>query len=156
MTEESILLKMMDEREAAYAQLTSDILDQLQNLLEGVEEVLDPEIVEWLEWKDVVLAGDVLTLAGIVHSENEDELESEEDFINHIVRVGIPLSLAETGTVEEIVNYLNEQSPGSIHEPRSSLQPPEVENEISVAGLTENQVDELIFHELNTSRGKVH
>lgn len=115
-------------RDVTFYKHTIQILEMIPNVLEGIIHYL--EIEEEAEqgnliWEDIArfdsekLDGGFLMLVGVISYHpgesvdlaDNDPIEITEDtaeYFKRIVRVGIPFSLASSGSVEEIVEFLEE------------------------------------------------
>lgn len=113
----SNLRELFNQREFAYLTLSQDILDEIgPTVLDAALEMLNIED-EDVSWEDVQLVDDVITLVAFVlyrpgdiaiTEAKEKVLITEEnmDIYKRIIRIGVPLNIAETGTKEDIITFL--------------------------------------------------
>jgi len=119
MTEPKSLELHFLKRYQEYLIHTQDILTQIPNVLEAITRTLVDEQYTTLQWEDAQYSADdgILILIGNVKVEIGDDIQlddgrkvavTEENVstLRRIVRVGIPMDLAEHGSVEDIQDYL--------------------------------------------------
>jgi len=113
----STIRELFNQREFAYLTLSQDILDEIgPTVLDAVIEMLNLDD-EDVSWEDIQLIDDVITLVAFVLyrpgdiatiETKEKVLITEEtvDIYKRVIRIGIPLDVAETGTKENIITFL--------------------------------------------------
>lgn len=112
---------LFTERESVYAEYSNDILKAIaKNVIPAVLEILDlsDNELEKLEWKTVQLQEDHVILNGIIGYKEGDVITDGKMtvtldtamalLLDKMIRVGIPLHLAETGSRSDIITHLRE------------------------------------------------
>lgn len=112
---------LLKKRSAAYVVHNKRILKALENnVIPAILEMLELSSNEFdkLEWTNVHLQDDHIVLSGIIRY-NEGDVISDGDttvtldttmalILDKMIRVGVPLKLAETGTKSEVYDHLFE------------------------------------------------
>ena len=114
----SDLKKLFDYRLDKYKQTTEKILQTIPNVMEGVLGALAEDESSTLEWEDIQFEPDedLLILIGFIQLKIGERVKLESgreihvtdenvEKFRRIVRVGIPLDLAENGSVEEVSKF---------------------------------------------------
>ena len=115
------LSTLFEERDEQFAEITAEIFDRIPNVLEGVYTFLVQANEGYengtVSWEDVFLLDNVLTLIGIVSYKPGTEFvlegkpvevtEANSAYFQRIIRMGIPLNVAEEGTVEDILEFFS-------------------------------------------------
>ena len=149
----SKLTDLFDQRARAYASYSDRILKQLEsNVLPAIVEVLDltANELEKLEWKNVQLQEEHLILSGVIGYKEGDVIKDGElkitldtqlaMLLDKIIRVAVPLSLAESGTKQEVTDHLREAQ-RQLHEEYEAIyghEPPTMEE--AMEGALRNQL----------------
>jgi len=113
MTEEKSIRELLDERNELHEELTSKVAMKLKNVFSAVSAVNDDEKEEYpIIWTTIDMAEeDTLFIMGLQMFPDPDEPELDEDglpnMIERVIRIGISIDLAETGSVSEIVTFFN-------------------------------------------------
>jgi hypothetical protein len=105
------------KRLSAYRRHTKEIFGLLTNVTDAVSEFLDEETKHFLQWKGVEREGKFVFIIGITAYPvghklymNDGEIveitEINKQALQRIIRVGIPLELAENGTLEEVKQFI--------------------------------------------------
>jgi hypothetical protein len=108
-------------REQTFQRATEDILKALGAVINGVAAFLHlkEELAQGkLTWQNVQMQDDVVLLIGIIEyppgakfitSQGEQMVVSKEnkDYFKRILRIGLPISLVENGTAEDVVRFMS-------------------------------------------------
>jgi hypothetical protein len=187
MTETITLEQQFVKRYQEYQKNTQEILKMIPNVIIAIEQTLVDEDYNTLQWEDAQFSTEdgVLVLIGNVKVEVGDDIRlddgrvvkvTEENVgtLRRLVRVGIPLDLAKTGSVDDVLDYLSDKhhknytplegEPETIDDLIPEEQVDEYYNKalkqeleevlgFDTEGLTEDQVEQLLL--FNKSR-KIH
>lgn len=167
-----ILKDLFTEREELYVDYTNAVLDVLdQTVLEATYEVLsvDPDTVEW---QDVQLIDDIILLiATIIYSPGDVVVlktgeqvtldENNYESYQRIIRIGISLELASTGTKADIIDFLRKsQTMGDSDDNISDDISDDIESStvggFSTENLSEDQIRQLSILQRTNTGGKTH
>ncbi len=165
----SDLEEIFQDRQEMYDDYTNALFEVLsENVLAASYEVLklNPENTMWQE---VQLVDNVVLLVCIViyHSGDTVVLEHGESLVltdetakeyQRIIRIGVPVQLAVTGTQEDVVKFLQE-SGNSPHRHAASTTVGDTVATIdgfSKEGLTEEQIKQLALFNAARSKGKAN
>lgn len=156
----SELKELFDRRDNEHKKATKIIFKSLQNVVEGISEFIganeeEEEPVGHFSWDDVVYLfnevsletnGLVLLMGSLSYSigskvpmPNGEIVEINEETVEYfkrIIRIGVPFTLAETGTKEEVVEFLQssvQQEEGPAEETEMDI------SDFLVEDLTEEQ-----------------
>ena len=112
---------LLYERRSSYARHSERILKTLENnVLPAILEMLDltSNEIDKLEWNNVKLEEDHIVLSGIIRYKEGDVISDGDTtvtldiamalLLDKMIRVGVPLELAETGSKKEIYDHLFE------------------------------------------------
>jgi len=163
-----ILKDLFTEREELYVDYTNAVLDVLdQTVLEATYEVLsvDPDTVEW---QDVQLIDDIILLiATIIYSPGDVVVlktgeqvtldENNYESYQRIIRIGISLELASTGTKADIIDFLRKsQTTGDSDDDISDDIESSTVGGFSTENLSEDQIRQLSILQRTNTGGKTH
>ena len=115
------LRELLEERTRSYAEYNNEILTLIEdNVVPAVLEMLDltDNELDKLEWKHVSVSGDQLVLNGSIGYKEGDVISDGDTtvtldsamalLLDKIIRVSVPLGLAETGSKDDILEHLIE------------------------------------------------
>lgn len=180
----SKLKELLTKREEVFDDFTAALLVELSEAVSAAGEVIGPESASHVVWsnimtRSVATPSDTLILSGlitfelgeVVTSEDGDEVVVTEDLlsvINREVRVGMPMTMAENGTRQEIVEYLTSfgKQDGNTAPVDNAHNTHEAENtnhhtvadlagEFRSAGLTQEQITSMLMF-APQSTGKIN
>jgi len=170
----SQLQEIYQKRETLYHDLTAALLAELSVAIEAATSLVDNDVVNQLKWKNVALLDDKVYVTGevefplghILTTSDGAEVTVDPELqaqLRRVVRIGIPLELAETGTFDQIVDYLKElqkQAPPEFPtvfdaENRSIETAVDLAGEFRSAGLSKDQISSMIVF-AEQSKGKVN
>ncbi len=114
------LKKMFDQRDKDYSDSTTALLDVMNSTIQGVLAFLslNQETAQGkFTWNNAQLVEDTVTLVAVVEyppgssfvtSEGKTIKVSENnaDYFKRIIRLGVPVELAATGTKDDVVKFL--------------------------------------------------
>lgn len=167
------LSTLIKRRNDAYIKNTTKILERLEdNVFPAVVNLVGNDVGERLEWRDAVLVGNVLIIAAaVVHKVGEVIMtaagekvmvtEENKSELDRIMRIGIPVDIAQNATAEQVFKFLKAEelkaggSDSGISDDNILLLAHD-EHEFSFDDLTTEQVEELMLHEMGVSKGKIH
>lgn len=175
----SKLKELLTKRTEVFEDFTAALLSELSVAIEAAGDVIGADAQAHVVWSDITTAAvaepdDTLIIGGIIEFQVGETIDTEEGEIvitedlqpimNRAVRVGIPMNLAETGTRQEIVDYLKafgkqdgKPMPAVAHEAENTSHETvaDLAGEFRSAGLTQEQIASmLVFAEQST--GKVN
>jgi len=166
------LMQLFEDRETTYDEMTRLILDKLDTVTSAAVSMLGEEARDRVLWKSAAVVDDTVFVAGELNFEvgevitaEDEELTVTEDLLpllNRVVRVGVPLSMAEGSSREEILDYLKgleqqENLEAMVNEgSNTSIETvADLAGEFRSAGLTREQIDSMIIF-AEQSKGKVN
>lgn len=162
------------KRVEVYEKFTAALLEELETVTTAGASLLSADLAKRLVWKAVNLVDSTVTIVGIIEfpigekiiAESGLELEVTEEMqqlLNQVVRVSVPLEMAENATVEDIVAYLKaleaehvkqsiliNESTNTSHDTVADLA-----GEFRTTGLTKEQITSMILY-AEQSKGKVN
>ena len=116
-------MKQFDEREKAYNDKTVEIIESLPNVVSGCKKFVLSKGTgnSQIEWADItyLVEFDMLVLIGVVryapgetvklpNGETAVVTEDTTDYFKSMLRLGIPLKMAESGTDDDVLEFLKE------------------------------------------------
>lgn len=162
---EVTLQELIMLRDSFYHDATQQILYSLEhNVFAAAKQVLDEDTSEHLEWvsvemvppEHILIVGVCTYPIGYHISDGELEItidrENQEDF-KRLIKLGMPIELADKGSVKELVEYMKEHTDGSL--PLKNDQPKVAASDFSTEGLTPEQQEQL-KHFSQHSKDKVN
>mgnify|MGYP001817483573 CR=1 FL=1 len=169
----SHIKELFVKREDVYADFTNALKAELSTATSAAGSLVGEALQEQLVWENVLLIDDTVVITGqvkfpvghIITSEDGDDIEvtpEMQQHLNQAIRVGLPLELAETGSYEEIVDYLDNTGHQSHKAPiEYEAENPAIETvadiagEFRSAGLSKEQISNMIVF-AEQSKGKVN
>lgn len=171
------LKELLTKREQVFDDFTAALLEELSEATAAAGEVVGKDVEGHLVWTQVaamdnnstlIIAGQIeFALGEVITTDEGEEITITEELqpvMNRIVRVGIPMEMAETGSRQEIVDYLKafgkqdgKEMPVIAHEAENTDHHTvaDLAGEFRSAGLTQEQIASmLVFAEQST--GKVN
>lgn len=174
-------------RYSNYQRNTMQIFKLIPNVLEGIHQALTSSEYDNLKWEDIQYTSEdrVLILIGNVKLAVGDRMqldsgkvvnitEENVDTLRRLVRVGIPLDLAESGSVDNVIDYISNNThrdyeeltddPQNVDELLTEEQVNKYYKEsigeaaelvlgFDTEGLTEDQIEQMM---LNMNSRKIH
>ena len=120
------LKELFDERDRVTTELTTKIIDAMPNVLEGARQfiVSHDGAPGHLSWEGISLfneEGGFVLLVGAVSYDPGDEIklpngksvvvsQDTTDYFRRLIRIGIPMNIAETGTVSDVFKFIQEST----------------------------------------------
>jgi hypothetical protein len=168
-------MQLFTRRDEVFDEFTDAILEELNEAKMAAAEMIGVDFKDRIKWSAVaVVDANTLVMAGEVQFEVGETIQDEEGLeitvteemlpaLTRVVRIGVPFDMAETGTKQEILDYLKTFKETQKGE---SIEAIEGENtgidtvadlagEFRSAGLSQEQIASmLIFAEQST--GKVN
>lgn len=161
------LEEIFAERDELYYDYTKALFEVLNDTaLTATYEVmnLNPDNVMW---QDVQLFDDVVLLVAfvtykpndVIVAENGEKITLDEttaELYQRIIRIGLPVKLAATGTKEEIMKFLRESNKQTQDKEISLGDTPDTIDGFSKDNLTEEQIKQLQLLQTYNAGGKSH
>ncbi len=152
--------KYFIEREEQYDSYTAIILDEMSSVFEVIDDLLDEETSEFLEWKSAELVGDHIIVLGMITYPigHKVELKSGEfvtideenqEILQRIVRLGITTELIDNGNKEDIKKFLLKNN-SMFGEDPDEPEPPKKDKTM------DSQVQQAMWFAENVSKGKIN
>ena len=155
--------KLFKERDRALKKLSKEIVKELVHVTQAAEELLaDGNEVEWanaeLVNRIVIIIGFVKFPIGqqVLLPETGDVIQVTEEnqhMLKQVIRVGVPIKLANEKDKEAVKEYLQNANEG---EESAEVQTKPAEEDFSTESLTKEQLQQIMWHSENTSKGKVN
>lgn len=170
------LRELQNERDDLWNQYTSKMLETVSHVTEAVCEIIDDESAKHLNWQTVDVIGEVVIIVGTVKFPIGYELqlpsgeiisvdEDTQDLIARAVRIGIPLKYAIDPDKSSVKEYLlnNTELPTDVMSEETKAHKVDVEDmneptqltEFDLNSLTEDQIQQMMWHSKHTSPNKV-
>lgn len=158
--EKPTLSQLLVKREKMYKETTIEILQVLKNVFAAAHEVLDDETNNFIEWvhveqptpEHIVILGMCMYPIGYtVTTPDGNQIQINEEnreYLGRMIKVGMPIKLAEEGKITEIVQFMKEHAD-------ESLPTQERDSGFSSEGLTKEQLQQIEFLSHQT-KGKVN
>ena len=169
------ILELFRQREESYKRFTQDLLHELKNVIDVIHQMLDDETTKYLTWKMVEKTGpemeDIIVIIGmstfpigynlqVDSGEFIEVTEDTQEFLQRVIRVGIPIKLAVEGTPDEIKNYF--ETTGDNIEPliRESenvrhTSARDLVGDFAVRDLTDAEITQMLYNAEQT-KGKIN
>ncbi len=157
--------QLFDTRENLYKQSTQRLLDRVSPVLEAATLVLERTLATedtTVKWRDILFVDGQLIVIGLMMYSLGDQivLESGEVVaidkelqteLQQVIKVGIPLDMAEKGDVAEIMSYILKHSQADFPDEETDQRIPR--EDFSTAELTEEQQKQLrLYNHINTDK----
>lgn len=170
------LTTLFTRREDSYKKGTEAIFNKMYpTVLAAIKEFVGPDLAERLEWHDAVQVEDVITIIAFVAAKVGEELiigmgekilvtEQNKDLMSSIIRIGVPVDLADKASKEEVMKFLREEEARRVEavlgghgevDPEDLLNYAADPTEFDMDSLDKDQLEQLLMHE-SGNKGKVH
>lgn len=161
------LLDLINLRDAFYHDTTQQIFKVIEhNVIAATKEVLDVDTSEHTEWVSVeIVPPDHLAMLGVctypigchISDDTVDVVidgENQESY-KRLIKLGMPIKLAEDGNVKDLVEYMKKHSDGSLPFKQPDQYSKVVPSDFSFDELTPEQQEQL-KHFSHHSKDKVN
>jgi len=161
------LRQQFHQRDRTFSKHTKAILDALVDVTNGASEFIKSLPDSFYKhgtvvWEDVSLVKDYIMLVGVLRYENgttfmfKNEMieitEANKEYWQRVMRVGVPLDIIESGTKEDIIQFLQSVYDAELNEVNELIK--EIEEEFYSSDDESKEEEEFDLDQLSEEQRK--